>query len=73
MRVYPSRNALATEQFINEVLKYCEGKPMFIVDNAPLIESAYSSFKLKYSSTTSNPINRSERFGRSMACWNLTI
>ena len=73
MRVYPSRNVLTSEQFIREVLKYCEGKPTFIVDNAPwlkqplrsrtyhtmrspfdgrsLIESAYSSFKLKYSST----------------------
>jgi len=30
MRVYPSGNALATEQFIREVLKYCEGKPTFI-------------------------------------------
>jgi len=38
-----------------------------------LIESAYSSFKPKYSSTTSNPINKSERFRRPMACWNLTI
>jgi len=26
MRVYPSRNALAAEQFIREVLKYCDGK-----------------------------------------------
>ena len=38
-----------------------------------LIESVYSLFKLKYSSTTSNPINRSERYRRSMACWKLTI
>jgi transposase-like protein len=29
MRVYPSRNALAAEQFIREVLKYCDGKPTF--------------------------------------------
>jgi transposase-like protein len=29
MRVYPSRNALAAEQFIREVLKYCDGKPNF--------------------------------------------
>jgi transposase-like protein len=26
-KVYPSRNALAAEQFICEVLKYCDGKP----------------------------------------------
>ena len=31
MRVYPSRNALASEQFIREVLKCCEGKPTFIM------------------------------------------
>ena len=35
MRVYPSRNALAAEQFIREVLNYCDGKPTFIVDSAP--------------------------------------
>jgi transposase-like protein len=29
MRVYPSRNGLAAEQFIREVLKYCDGKPTF--------------------------------------------
>ena len=35
MGVYPSRSALATEHFIREVLKYCDGKPKFIVDNTP--------------------------------------
>ena len=35
MRVYPSRNILTTKQFIHEVLNYCIGKPIFIVDNAP--------------------------------------
>jgi len=35
MRVYPSGNALAAEQFIREALKYCEGKPTFVIDNAP--------------------------------------
>jgi putative transposase len=34
MMVHPSRNALAAEQFIREVLNYCDGKPTFIVDNA---------------------------------------
>jgi putative transposase len=29
MRVYPLRNGLAAEQFIREVLKYCDGKPTF--------------------------------------------
>jgi len=41
-----------------------------------LIESVYSSFKQRtkifFNNITSNPINRSERFRRSMACWNLT-
>jgi len=99
MRVYPSGNALATEQFIREVLKYCDGKPTFIVDNAPwlkqswrswayhttlspfgdrsLIEFVYSSFKQRtkafFNNITSNPLNKSERFRRSISCWNLTI
>jgi transposase-like protein len=34
MMVHPSRNGLAAEQFIREVLNYCDGKPTFIVDNA---------------------------------------
>ena len=42
-----------------------------------LIESAYSSFKQRtkvfFNNITSNPINRSERYRRSIACWNLTI
>jgi len=48
MRVYPSRNALATEQFIREVLKYCEGKPMFIVDNAPWLKQPLEELGLQY-------------------------
>jgi len=48
MRVYPSRNALVAEQFINEVLKYCEGKPMFIVDNAPWLKQALEDLGLLY-------------------------
>lgn len=35
MRVYPTRNSLTTESFIKGVLKHCEGKPEFIVDDAP--------------------------------------
>jgi len=42
-----------------------------------LIESVYSSFKQRtkvfFNNITSNPINRSERYRRSIACWNLTI
>jgi transposase-like protein len=33
MMVHPSRNALAAERFICEVLKYCDGKPTSIVDS----------------------------------------
>jgi len=48
MRVYPSRNALAAEQFINEVLKYCEGKPTFIIDNAPWLKQPLKELDLQY-------------------------
>jgi putative transposase len=48
MRVYPSRNALAAEQFICEVLKYCDGKPTFIVDNAPWLKQALEEMGLPY-------------------------
>ena len=33
MRVFPSRNVLATKLFIEEVLKYCDGTPTFAVDS----------------------------------------
>jgi len=48
MRVYPSRNALASGQFIREALEYCEGKPMFIVDNAPWLKQALEDLGLPY-------------------------
>jgi putative transposase len=48
MRVYPSRNGLAAEQFICEVLKYCDGKPTFIVDNAPWLKQALEEMGLTY-------------------------
>ena len=48
MRVYPSRNTLASEQFIREALKYCDGKPMFIVDNAPWLKRALEELGLPY-------------------------
>ena len=48
MRGYPSRNALAAEQFIRETLKYCEGKPMFMVDNAPWLKQALEELGLPY-------------------------
>jgi len=48
MRVYPSRNALAAERFIREALKYCEGKPTFIVDNAPWLKQSLEELGLQY-------------------------
>jgi len=42
-----------------------------------LIESAHSSFKQRtkafFNNITSNPLNRSEKYRRSIAFWNLTI
>ena len=40
MRVYPTRNILASESFFKSVLKHCEGRPEFIVDNAPWLKDA---------------------------------
>ena len=97
MRVFLSRNALTTKIFVEDVLKYCDGSPMFVVDGAPwlrealerlglgyyvesfgersLVESVYSLFKqgmkVFFSNINSNPLNRSERFRRSMLCWSL--
>jgi len=48
MRVYLSRNALAAEQFIREVLNYCDGKPTFIVDSAPWLRQALEEPGLPY-------------------------
>jgi len=48
MGVYPSRNALAAEQFIREALKYCEGKPTFIVEDAPWLKQALEELGLQY-------------------------
>ena len=96
MRVYPSRNGLAAEQFIREVLNYCDGKPTFsllivlhglgrrwrslayhimlnpFVDRISIL-IIQAGTKIFFNNITSNPINRSERFRRSIACRNLTI
>jgi transposase-like protein len=48
MRVYPTRNSLISGSFINCVLKYCEGKPEFIVDNAPWLKDALIELGLTY-------------------------
>jgi len=48
MRVFPSRNALATKLFVEDVLKYCYGKPTFIVDGAPWLRGVLEELGLKY-------------------------
>jgi putative transposase len=49
MRVYPSRSALATKLFIEGVLKYCDGRPTFVVDSAPWLRSTLEELELQYS------------------------
>jgi transposase-like protein len=46
IRVYPARNSLTTESFVKGVLKYCDGKPEFIVDNAPWLSDALTELGL---------------------------
>ncbi|MEM3666529.1 MAG: DDE-type integrase/transposase/recombinase [Candidatus Bathyarchaeia archaeon] len=48
MRVYPTRNFLTSESFFKGVLKYCEGKPEFIVDSAPWLKDALIELGLNY-------------------------
>jgi len=48
MRVFTSRNSLATKLSIEEVLKYCDGNPTFVVDRAPWLREALEEPKLQY-------------------------
>jgi putative transposase len=48
MRVFPSRNVLATKLFIEEVLKHCDGTPTFAVDSAPWLTGVLKELGLKY-------------------------
>jgi transposase-like protein len=48
MRVFPSRNILATKLFIEEVLKYCDGTPTFAVDSAPWLTGVLKELGLRY-------------------------
>jgi putative transposase len=48
MRAFPSRNVLATKLFIGNVLKYCDGRPTFVVDSAPWLRSALEELGLRY-------------------------
>ena len=48
MRVFPSRNVLATKLFMEEVLKHCDGTPTFAVDSAPWLTGVLKGLGLKY-------------------------
>jgi putative transposase len=43
MRVFPSRDVLATKLFVEEVLKCCDGTPTFAVDSAPWLTGSSRS------------------------------
>ena len=47
MRVFPSRNVLATKLFIEEVLKHCDGTPTFTVDSATWLTSVLKELGLR--------------------------
>jgi putative transposase len=55
MRVYPTRNSLTSESFINGVLKQCYGKPEFIVDNAPWLKEALIQLGLTHHHQSRGP------------------
>jgi putative transposase len=55
MRVYPARNSLTTESFIRGVLKYCDGRPEFIVDNAPWLREALTELGLTHRQQARGP------------------
>jgi transposase-like protein len=42
------RNSLTTESLVKGVLKYCDGKPEFIVDNAPWLRDAVTELGLNH-------------------------
>ena len=46
--IHPARNSLTRESFIRSVLKYCDGKPEFVVDNAPWLREAVTELGLTY-------------------------
>jgi putative transposase len=48
MRVFSSRNMLATKLFVEDVLKYCDGRPTFVVDSAPWLRGVLEELGLKY-------------------------
>jgi putative transposase len=48
MRAFPSRNVLATKLFMEDVLKYCNGRPTFVVDGAPWLREVLEELGLGY-------------------------
>jgi putative transposase len=48
MRVFPSRNVLATRLFVEDVLKHCDGRPTFTVDSAPWLAGVLEELGLRY-------------------------
>jgi transposase-like protein len=47
MRVFPSRNVLATRLFIEEALKHRDGMPTFGVDSAPWLTGVLKELGLR--------------------------
>jgi putative transposase len=48
MRVFPSRNVLATKLFVEDVLKHRDGRPTFVVDSAPWLMGVLEELGLRY-------------------------
>jgi transposase-like protein len=46
MRAFSPRNALATKMFVEEVLKYCYGRPTFVVSGASWLRGSWRSLGL---------------------------
>jgi transposase-like protein len=48
MRIFPSRNVLTTKFFIEEALKYCDGRIRFAVDSALWLTGIFKRHRLQY-------------------------
>jgi len=48
MRAFPSRNALTTKLFVEDVRKHYDGRPTFIVDSAPWLRGVLEEPSLRY-------------------------
>ncbi|MEM2896049.1 MAG: DDE-type integrase/transposase/recombinase [Candidatus Bathyarchaeia archaeon] len=65
-RVSFSRSILDAELFLKEVLKYCEEKPLFLVDKGPWYPDAFRSLGLAYKHERFGMRNRIERWFRNI-------